>query len=75
MAAWGLNFRRTGYAAPVDRELSSRGDLIRLAATTEVLLALAERVDGEIADEAIVAELHELRDRAQSAIRSFSEQR
>jgi hypothetical protein len=53
---------------------SDRQALIRLAAATEVLLSLAEQVDGEIADEAILAELYELRDRAHSALRrSLSE--
>ena len=44
------------------------GDLLRLSAATEVVLALAERVDGDIADEAIIAELHELLDRASRAV-------
>jgi hypothetical protein len=47
--------------------------LIRLVGATELLLTLAEQVDGEIADEAILAELHELRDRAYSALRQLSE--
>jgi hypothetical protein len=47
--------------------------LIRLVGATELLLTLAEEVDGEIADEAILAELHELRDRAESALRELSE--
>ena len=50
-----------------------RADLIRLAAATEILLTIAERVDGEIVDEAILAELHELRDRAETALRRLSE--
>jgi hypothetical protein len=49
-----------------------RGELIRLAAVVDVLIPIAERVDGEIADEAILAELYELRDRAQSALRDLS---
>ena len=57
----------------MDADLPDRADLIRLAAATEVLLAIAERVDGEIVDEAILAELHELRDRAVSALRRLSE--
>jgi hypothetical protein len=44
------------------------GDLLRLAAAAEVVLALAERVDGDVADEAILAELHELVDRANRAL-------
>ena len=47
--------------------------LIRLVGATELLLTLVEQVDGEIADEAILAELHELRDRAHSALRQLSE--
>jgi hypothetical protein len=47
--------------------------LIRLVGATELLLTLAAEVDGEIADEAILAELHELRDRAHSALRQLSE--
>jgi hypothetical protein len=47
--------------------------VFRLAAAAEALLAIAERVDGEIVDEAILAELHELHDRAQSALRQLSE--
>ena len=50
-----------------------RADLIRLAAATEILLTIAEKVDGEIVDEAIFAELHELRDRAETALRRLSE--
>ena len=50
-----------------------RGELIRLAAVVEVLIPIAERVDGEIVDEAILAELYELRERAQSALRHLSE--
>ena len=50
-----------------------RGELIRLAAATEVLLGVAERVDGEIADETILADLYELRDRAYSALHLLSQ--
>jgi hypothetical protein len=42
--------------------------LIRLVGATDLLLTLAEQVDGEIADEATLAELYELRERAQSAL-------
>ena len=52
---------------------TNRADLVRLVAATDVLLAIAERVDGEIADEAILVELYELRDRAQAALRQLSE--
>jgi hypothetical protein len=44
------------------------GDLLRLAAATEIVLTLAERVDGDVADVASVAELHELLDRANRAL-------
>jgi hypothetical protein len=46
--------------------------LIRLVGATELLLTLAEQVDGEIADEAILVELHELRDRAYAALPQLS---
>ena len=46
-----------------------RADLIRLVAVTGVLLNVAERVNGEIVDEALLADLYELRDRAESALR------
>jgi hypothetical protein len=39
-------------------------DLIRLTAIIELLLTTAERVDGELVDEALIADLCELRDRA-----------
>jgi hypothetical protein len=47
--------------------------LVRLVGATDLLITLAEQVNGEIADEAILAELYELRDRANSALRSLSE--
>lgn len=47
--------------------------LVRLVGATELLLSIAEQVNGEIVDEAILAELHELRDRADSALRQLSE--
>jgi hypothetical protein len=50
-----------------------RGDLIRLAAAAEVLLTIAERVNGELVDEALLADLHELRDRAEAALQRLSE--
>ncbi len=49
---------------PGDRELAAQ----------HLLIGVAERIDGEIADEAIIAELHELRDRAHAALGQFSEQ-
>jgi hypothetical protein len=45
-----------------------RGDLVRLAAASEVLLSIAEQVNGAIVDEALLADLYELRDRAYSAL-------
>jgi len=57
----------------MDDGLPDRQALIHLAAATDLLLTLAEQVDGEIADEAILAELYELRDRAYSALRRLSE--
>lgn len=54
-------------------EEPDRADLIRLVAATEILLTIAQQVDGEIADEAILAELHELLDRAETALRRLSE--
>lgn len=56
----------------MDAESPDRAELIRLAAASEVLLEIAERVDGEIADEAILAELRDLRDRAVSALDHLS---
>lgn len=53
----------------MDGDRPDSGDLIRLAAATDVLLAIAERVDGEIADEALLADLRELRERAEAALR------
>jgi hypothetical protein len=60
-------------AGALDGEAYDRGDLTRLTAATELLLTIAERVDGDIVDEAILAELHELRDRAYSALGRLSE--
>jgi hypothetical protein len=50
-------------------------ELLQLAAATELLLGVAERINGDIVDEAILAELHELRDRAELALRHLAEQR
>jgi hypothetical protein len=55
-------------AGTLNGEPPERGDLVRLAAATDVLLSIAERVDGEIVDEALIADLYELRDRAYSAL-------
>jgi hypothetical protein len=57
----------------LDGETPNRSDLIQLAAATEILLAVAERIDGEIVDEALLADLYELRDRAHDALRHLSE--
>jgi hypothetical protein len=43
-------------------------DLIRLTAIIELLLTTSERVDGELVDEVLIAELSELRDRAHSEL-------
>jgi len=51
-----------------------RNDLIRLAALIELLLATAERVDGEFVGEALIADLHELRGRAHMELGRLSEQ-
>jgi hypothetical protein len=45
-----------------------RNDLIRLTAILELLLTTAERIDGELVDEALIADLYELRERAHSAL-------
>ncbi len=58
----------------MDRDPAESGDMMRLAAVTDILIEVAERINGDIADEAILAELHELRDRAHAALRRLSEQ-
>jgi hypothetical protein len=45
-------------------EPPERDDLIRLTAIIELLLTTAERVDGELVDEALIADLYGLRERA-----------
>lgn len=62
-----MKFRRDGYAGEVDGD-PDVGDLLRLASATEIVLTLAERVDGDVADEASLAELHEILDRANRAL-------
>ena len=57
----------------VDGMPPDRGELVRLAAATELLLSVAERVDGEIADETILADLYELRERTHSALHRLSQ--
>ncbi|HET7567069.1 MAG TPA: hypothetical protein VFJ91_03700 [Gaiellaceae bacterium] len=43
-------------------------DLVLLAALTRTVAELAERIDGELADEATIAELHDLHERALTAL-------
>jgi hypothetical protein len=62
-----VKFPHDGYAGEVDGD-PRVGDLLRLAAATEIVLTLAERVDGDVADVASLAELHELLDRANRAL-------
>ena len=69
----GVRFPRAGNVRPVDCGVPDRADLVRLVAATEVLLSVAERVDGEFADETILADLHELRDRAYTALLQLTE--
>jgi hypothetical protein len=45
-----------------------RSDLIRLSAIIQLLLTTAERVDGQLVDEALMADLYELRDRAHAEL-------
>jgi hypothetical protein len=54
---------------------SDPDDLLRLAAVSDLLLELAGRVNGGFVDEAFLAELHELRDRAQMAVHQLVVQR
>jgi hypothetical protein len=55
-------------AGALNGDPPERGDLVRLAAASEVLLSIAERIDGEFVDEAFLADLYELRDRAYMAL-------
>jgi hypothetical protein len=50
-----------------------RADLIRLTAIIELLIPTAERIDGALVEEQLMADLVELRERAHSALRSLSE--
>jgi hypothetical protein len=45
-----------------------RAHLIRLTAIIELLITTAERIDGELVGEALMADLVELRERAHSAL-------
>jgi hypothetical protein len=62
-------------APPPSLGHSHRGTKPGAASTraTELLLTFAEQINREIADEAILAELPELRDLASSALRQLSE--
>jgi len=51
-------------------EPPERSDLIRLAAILEVLLGVAERVEGEFVGAALLADLYELRERAYAELRT-----
>ena len=53
-------------------EPPERSDLIRLAAILEMLLGTADRVDGELVSEALLADLYELRERTYAALLSAS---
>lgn len=55
--------RRTMYGDPPERN-----DLIRLTALIELLIPTAERINGALVDEALMADLYELRERALSAL-------
>jgi hypothetical protein len=55
--------RRVGMRGAMDED-QAVGDLLRLVAGTEVVLSAAERIDTDIVDEAVLAELRELHDRA-----------
>jgi hypothetical protein len=54
---------RTMYGDPPERN-----DLIRLTAIIELLIPTAERIDGGLVDEALMADLYELRESAHSAL-------
>jgi hypothetical protein len=49
-------------------EAPERSDLVRLAAIVETLLGTAERVEGDLVSEALIADLSELRDRVYAAL-------
>jgi hypothetical protein len=54
----------------LDSDPPERDDLIRVTALNELLIPTAERIDGALIDEALMADLYELRERARSALRS-----
>ena len=59
----GAGFAPHGYACTMDADPTA-GDLLRVIAGTEVVLGAAAKLDADIVDEAILAELHDLHDRA-----------
>jgi hypothetical protein len=62
-------FGDVGYGRrTMDGDPPERNDLIRLTAIIELLLTTAERINGELVDEALIADLYELRERAHSAL-------
>jgi hypothetical protein len=63
----GESFAPGGYARTVDGDPTT-GDLLRLAAATEVALSAAESLGPNVADEATLVELRELHDRAHEAL-------
>jgi hypothetical protein len=46
-------------------------ELVRLTAIIDLLIPAAERVDGELVDEALIAALYELHDRAQAVLQGL----
>jgi hypothetical protein len=64
----GARFALHGYVGTMDAD-STAGDLLRVIAGTEVVLSAAEKLDADIVDEAILAELHDLHDRACRVLR------
>jgi hypothetical protein len=51
-------------------EAPERSELIRLAAIVDLLVGTAERLDGELVSEALLADLYELRDRVYSVLQA-----
>lgn len=49
-------------------ETSERSDLMRLAAIIELLIQTAQRVDGDLVSEELIADLSELRERTYAAL-------
>jgi hypothetical protein len=63
----GASFAAHGYAGTMDADATA-GDLLRVIAGTEVVLSAAEKLDPDIVDEALLAELHDLHDRARRVL-------